>query len=39
MTTYKVQHKHCKAIRFIVGYDIWDALRKNGLDARVWEEV
>jgi hypothetical protein len=39
MKTYTVEHRHCKAIRTIEGYDIWDAMRKNNLDTRVWREV
>ena len=39
MKTYTVEHTHCKAIRTIEGYDIWDAMRKNSLDIRVWKEI
>lgn len=39
MKTYTVEHKHCKAILTIKGYDIWEAMRKNNLDMRVWKEI
>lgn len=36
MTQYTVEHKHNGAIKHITGYDLWDALKKNALDYRVW---
>ena len=39
MKTFVVEHKNCKAIRTIEGYDIWHALKANNLDYRVWKEV
>jgi hypothetical protein len=39
MTTFTVEHKHCKATTTIEGYTIYDAMRENGLDAKVWTVI
>lgn len=39
MNTYTVEHKYCHATHVIEGYDIYHALRANGLDPKVWLEV
>lgn len=36
MKNFVVVHKHCGYARSIEGFDIWDALKKNGLDGKVW---
>jgi hypothetical protein len=37
MLRFTVEHKYCKAIRNIEGYNVWDALKNNGLDYKVWD--
>ena len=39
MKEYTIQHKHCKAITKIEGYDIYDAMRKNNINGNVWEVI
>ena len=36
MKNYTVEHKHNGAVKHIKGFDIWDALKKNALDGKVW---
>lgn len=37
MNTYIVEHKYIKATKTIKGATIWDALRENGLDSKIWK--
>ena len=37
MTTFTVEHKHCGYTQTIEGYDVWDALKRNNLNANVWK--
>jgi hypothetical protein len=39
MKQYTVEHKHNGAVKHIAGYDLWDALKKNALNGRVWVEA
>ena len=39
MKVFTIQHKHCKAITKIEGYDIWDAMRKNNIKGNAWEII
>ena len=34
---YTVVHKHCGMKKVITGYDLWSALKENGLDFNLWE--
>lgn len=36
MKEYIVTHKYCGMTKHIKGWDIWDALRSNGLDPKYW---
>lgn len=39
MKRFKIEHIHCKAIRFIYGVDYWDACRKGGYDPVLWRKL
>lgn len=34
---YTVIHKHNREKKVITGYDLWSALKENGLDFNSWE--
>lgn len=36
MLKFIVEHKYCKMTKMIQGYNVWDALRNNGLDITIW---
>ena len=37
MLNFIVEHKYCKMIKVIQGYNVWNALKSNGLDINVWK--
>lgn len=41
MLRFTVKHKYCGCVRVVEGYNVWDALKKNGFDYTIWivEEV
>lgn len=39
MTEFTLEHKHCGAIRVVYGYDVYSAMRTNGLDFKVWQLI
>ena len=36
MMTFKVRHNYCGMEKTIKGNNVWDALKSNGLDYRIW---
>lgn len=36
MLEFRVKHKYCGMEKVISGYNVWDALRENGLDVDIW---
>lgn len=36
MYKFLVRHRYCGMTRQIEGYDIWDALRRSGLNPKIW---
>lgn len=36
MLQFIVEHKYCKMTKVIQGYNIYDALRLNGLNNNLW---
>lgn len=39
MFTFEVEHKYCGFTKKIEGDSIADAMRKNGLDIKVWSVI
>ena len=39
MLTFIVKHKYCGMTKVITGYNVWDALKENGCDYKVWTVV
>lgn len=37
--SFKVQHKYCGYTKIINGYNVWDALKSNGLDYTIWNVI
>ena len=37
MLRFIVEHKLCGCTRVVLGTNIWDALKTNNLDFRLWE--
>ena len=37
MFNFTVSHKYCGHIKNIKGYNIWDALKVNNLDFKIWK--
>lgn len=36
MQQFLVEHKYCGMQKTIEGYNVWDALKSNGLEVGVW---
>jgi hypothetical protein len=36
MLRFTIEHKYCKMIAKVEGYNIWDALKSNGKDINYW---
>ena len=39
MFTLTVEHKYCGYTKTIEGNSIYDAMRKNGLDIKIWNVI
>lgn len=39
MKRFRVEHKHSGALRVIIGFDFYDALRRCGCDRKFWKLV
>lgn len=39
MKTFKIEHIHCKNIRYIQGADFWDACRRGGYEPLLWKNL
>ena len=37
MLEFTIVHRYCGYTKTIQGYNIWDALKSNGLDYKIWE--
>lgn len=36
MMRFTVEHKYCGMQKEIEGFNVWDALKSNGLDPTIW---
>lgn len=36
MMRFTVEHKYCGMQKEIEGFNVWDALKSNGLDYSIW---
>lgn len=39
MLNFVIKHKYCGMTKVITGYNVWHALKENGLDYNVWTVV
>lgn len=39
MMTYTIKHKHCGMTKTVEGNDLYDAIKKNNIDTKVWDFV
>ena len=39
MTKFTLEHKYCGAIHVVYGYDVYSAMRANGLDSKAWQLI
>ena len=39
MMTFTVRHKYCGMEKRIMGYNVYDAYKSNGLDLEAWDVV
>ena len=36
MMKFTVEHKYCRMTKTVEGFNVWDALKSNGLDFIIW---